>query len=52
MEAAGIGRAALDIAIRYARDRVVFDRPIGSNQPSPTRWPGAGRHWMQPSCWR
>ena len=32
MEATGIGRAALDIACRYAMDRVVFDRAIGSNQ--------------------
>ena len=32
MEAAGIGRAALEIASRYARDRVVFGRPIGQNQ--------------------
>jgi alkylation response protein AidB-like acyl-CoA dehydrogenase len=31
-EAVGIGRAALEIATRYARDRVVFDRPIGQNQ--------------------
>lgn len=32
MEAAGIGRAALEIATRYAQVRVVFDRPIGQNQ--------------------
>jgi hypothetical protein len=32
MEAAGIGRAALRLAASYARDRVVFDRPIGQNQ--------------------
>jgi acyl-CoA dehydrogenase len=31
-EALGIGRAALDRAVRYATERVVFDRPIGSNQ--------------------
>ncbi|MFN4088349.1 MAG: acyl-CoA dehydrogenase family protein [Alphaproteobacteria bacterium] len=31
-EAIGIGRAALDRAARYARERVVFDRPIGQNQ--------------------
>lgn len=32
MEAIGIGRAALRIATEYAKQRVVFDRPIGANQ--------------------
>lgn len=31
-EAIGIGRNALDRAVKYARDRVVFGRPIGQNQ--------------------
>ncbi len=31
-EAIGIGRAALTRASRYARERVVFGRPIGQNQ--------------------
>ena len=31
-EAIGIGKAALKRAADYARDRVVFDRPIGQNQ--------------------
>ncbi|WP_281783686.1 acyl-CoA dehydrogenase family protein [Sinimarinibacterium flocculans] len=31
-EALGIGRAALRRAVRYAKDRVVFGRPIGQNQ--------------------
>jgi len=31
-EAIGIGRAALARATRYAKERVVFDRPIGQNQ--------------------
>ncbi|MDH3596575.1 MAG: acyl-CoA/acyl-ACP dehydrogenase [Rhodospirillales bacterium] len=31
-EAIGIGRDALGRAARYARDRVVFQRPIGQNQ--------------------
>lgn len=31
-EAVGLGRAALARAARYARERVVFDRPIGMNQ--------------------
>ena len=31
-EAFGIGRAAVNKAVNYAKDRVVFDRPIGKNQ--------------------
>lgn len=31
-EAVGLGQAALEKASRYARERVVFDRPIGKNQ--------------------
>jgi acyl-CoA dehydrogenase len=31
-ECVGIGRQALDKAVHYARERVVFDRPIGMNQ--------------------
>jgi acyl-CoA dehydrogenase len=31
-EALGIGRAALAKATKYAKERVVFDRPIGMNQ--------------------
>ncbi len=31
-EAVGIGRAALARATRYARERIVFGRPIGQNQ--------------------
>lgn len=31
-EALGIGRAAIRHAVSYARERVVFDRPIGANQ--------------------
>ncbi|MFV2173142.1 acyl-CoA dehydrogenase family protein [Actinomadura sp. LOL_016] len=31
-EAVGLGRVAIDRAARYARERVVFDRPIGMNQ--------------------
>ena len=31
-EALGIGRAAMQRATRYAKDRVVFNRPIGQNQ--------------------
>ena len=31
-EALGIGRVALDTAVKYASERHVFDRPIGMNQ--------------------
>lgn len=31
-EAVGLGRVAIHRAARYARERVVFDRPIGMNQ--------------------
>jgi acyl-CoA dehydrogenase len=31
-EALGIGRAALRVAVAYAKERIVFDRPIGKNQ--------------------
>jgi len=31
-EAVGIGRAAIGRAARYARERIVFNRPIGMNQ--------------------
>ncbi|MBV9329512.1 MAG: acyl-CoA/acyl-ACP dehydrogenase [Chloroflexi bacterium] len=32
LEAVGIGQWAVDYAATYARDRIVFDRPIGQNQ--------------------
>jgi acyl-CoA dehydrogenase len=31
-EAVGLGRVALNRAARYARERIVFERPIGQNQ--------------------
>lgn len=31
-EATGLGRVAIQKAARYARERIVFDRPIGMNQ--------------------
>jgi acyl-CoA dehydrogenase len=31
-EALGLGRAAIARAVRYATERIVFDRPIGQNQ--------------------
>lgn len=32
MEGVGLGQAALEIGTEYAKNRVVFDRPIGKNQ--------------------
>jgi acyl-CoA dehydrogenase len=32
VEAVGIGRAALERGVQYAKERIVFDRPIGQNQ--------------------
>src|SRR6204780_3877993 len=43
-EAVGIGRAALRRATAYAKERVVFGRPIGKNQA--IQHPLA-RHWME-----
>jgi acyl-CoA dehydrogenase len=41
-EAIGLGRVALERAARYAKERIVFDRPIGRNQgvqhPLAERW--------------
>ena len=41
-EAVGIGRVAIARAARYARERIVFGRPIGQNQaiqhPLAQRW--------------
>jgi acyl-CoA dehydrogenase len=43
-EAVGLGRAALFRAVDYAKERVVFGRPIGQNQA--IQHPLA-RHWME-----
>ncbi len=32
LEGVGLGQAALELATTYAKERVVFDRPIGKNQ--------------------
>ena len=41
-EAVGLGRAAVQLAAKYASERIVFDRPIGKNQaiqhPLAQRW--------------
>lgn len=42
-EAIGIGRNAIQRAARYARERIVFDRPIGMNQ---------GIQHPLAKCWR
>jgi acyl-CoA dehydrogenase len=48
-EAIAIGRDALERATRYARERVVFDRPIGQNQgiqhPLAERWMALEAAW-------
>jgi len=51
IEAIGIGRDALNRAAKYARDRVVFGRPIGKNQgiqhPLAEAWCGLeAAYWM------
>lgn len=50
VEAIGIGQDALRRATRYARDRNVFDRPIGQNQgiqhPLAERWMYLESAWL------
>jgi alkylation response protein AidB-like acyl-CoA dehydrogenase len=54
IEAVGIGRAALDRAVPYARERVVFERPIGQNQaiahPLAAAW--AKLEAADAMCWK
>ena len=49
-EAIGIGRDALARAAKYARERVVFDRPIGMNQgiqhPLAEKWTYLESAWL------
>jgi acyl-CoA dehydrogenase len=49
-EAVGIGQDALGRAARYARERIVFDRPIGRNQgiqhPLAERWMYLEAAWL------
>ena len=47
-EAIGIGRAALARAARYARERVVFGRPIGQNQGIQHPLAKSGPSWKPP----
>ncbi len=50
IEAVGIGQDALQRAARYARERVVFGRPIGQNQgiqhPLAERWAYLESAWL------
>ena len=50
VEAIGIGQDALRRAARYARERVVFDRPIGQNQgiqhPLAEKWMCLEAAWL------
>jgi acyl-CoA dehydrogenase len=54
IEAVGIGRAALERAVQYAKERIVFDRPIGQNQavahPLATAW--AKLETAELMCWK
>jgi acyl-CoA dehydrogenase len=49
-EAIGIGRNALNRATRYAKERIVFDRPIGQNQsiqhPLAENWMELEAAWL------
>lgn len=49
-EAVGLGQVALEKASQYARDRVVFDRPIGQNQaiqhPLAVNWMELEAAWL------
>jgi acyl-CoA dehydrogenase len=49
-EAVGLGRAALRRAAAYARERIVFDRPIGQNQgiqhPLARAWMNLEAAWL------
>jgi len=54
IEAVGIGKAALERAVQYARERVIFDRPIGKNQaishPLAQAW--ARLETAELMCWK
>jgi acyl-CoA dehydrogenase len=56
-EAVGIGQDALRRATKYARERIVFDRPIGQNQgiqhPLAERWMALEAAWamVMKGCW-
>jgi acyl-CoA dehydrogenase len=57
-ESVGLGRAALERATKYARERIVFDRPIGQNQgiqhPLAQSWMELEAAWLMAmrAAWR
>lgn len=57
-EAIGLGRLALEAATTYAKERVVFDRPIGKNQaiqhPLAKNWIDLEAAWLMTlqAAWR
>ncbi|MFQ5827615.1 MAG: acyl-CoA dehydrogenase family protein [Candidatus Methylomirabilia bacterium] len=54
IEAVGIGKAALERGVQYAKERIVFDRPIGQNQaiahPLAEAW--AKLETAELMCWK
>jgi acyl-CoA dehydrogenase len=54
IEAVGIGRAALDRAVQYAKERIVFERPIGQNQAIAHPLAQAAAHLdaAEVMCWK
>ena len=54
IEAVGIGRAALDRAVQYAKERIVFERPIGQNQAiaHPLAQAAAQLDAAEVMCWK
>ncbi len=54
IEAVGIGKAALERAVQYAKERIIFDRPIGKNQavahPLAQAW--ARLETAELMCWK
>src|SRR4029450_7786738 len=49
-EAVGVGRAALARAARYAKERIVFGRPIGQNQAIQHPLAKCGKYLAAEAC--
>lgn len=47
VEQVGIGRAVLNLATQYAKERVVFGRPIGQTRACSIRSRATGRSWKR-----